>query len=79
MFEKNELNETRKIKTNFSEQLKRKAQQEAYLTKKTNLEIEKLVRERELELQRIKNEKEKAVKKLENEQAIKTSEENFMI
>ena len=37
MFEKLELNETKRIRTEYAEELKRKAQENEYLTKKTHL------------------------------------------
>lgn len=39
MFEKNEVNTTKKATTSYSEELKRKTQEQAYNTKNNTLEI----------------------------------------
>lgn len=55
MSQKNQLNETKRVQTTYEQDYKRRIQQEAYLSGKVNLEIEKMTRDRELQLQRIKN------------------------
>lgn len=44
MNEKNEKNQTRKISTNYEQEIKRKSQQEAYHQKNNDLEIKKIQR-----------------------------------
>lgn len=61
MFEKNETNETRRLQMNYEQELKRKIQEESYLSGKNNLEIQKMARDKDIQIQRIKNEQEKEV------------------
>lgn len=46
MFEKTEMNDTRKLQTNYEQEIKRKIQEESYLNGKINLELEKMARDR---------------------------------
>ncbi len=79
MFEKTEMNQTRKLQTNYEQELKRKIQEQAYLSGKINLELEKMARDRDLTIQRIKNEQQKETEKLKNLQQIEREKQNFDI
>ena len=57
--------------------MKRKNQEEAYESKKAQLEIEKMERQKNMNLQEIKNSHEKSVSLLKNEQSIADEKQNF--
>lgn len=57
MFQKTQLNDTRKLQTNYEQDIKRRIQEDTYLNGKVNLDIEKMKRDRDLQLQRIVNDR----------------------
>lgn len=57
MFQKTQLNDTRKLQTNYEQDIKRRIQEDTYLNGKVNLDIEKMKRDRDFQLQRIVNDR----------------------